>query len=170
LLTKPASGTQKTAASLWFLRPCWRRYAFRRNVVHANDYGKTWMALPAIVFSIAGAASLVITNIIVVPVADGSTLLLLDKLWFSFSPMILLLCIFFPMLTAGFATYRWLWSGSKIFSGWMNVAMASWLVLAINPVGLFLAIATFLMFWLVSFCVFISVGLAMSIVWRVKNA
>jgi hypothetical protein len=134
------------------------------------DQGKIWLVFGGTVFSMAGALSLLLTDILFLPSAPSVDRPFFDRLWFSTSPHIFISCTVFPMLFAGLAIYRWLFAGSKLFGGWVKVAIASWFSLVINPVIWFLVISSHFLFGLVAIMLFLMVGFAISVVWRAKNA
>lgn len=134
------------------------------------DHNKIWIFFGVIIFAAAGALSIILTDLILTPIASGVEKTFTDRLWFSKSPLFLLSCIFSPMAFAGYATYRWLFKSSKFFGSWINVAIAAWLSLALNPVIWLLVSATYFLFGVIAMCIFFFTGLAMSILWRLKNA
>lgn len=132
-------------------------------------HSKAWIICGAFIFAFAGALSLVLTDLILVPIAPGVEKTFIDRLWFTKSPLLFLSCMFPPMVFAAFATHRWLFKDSKFFGGWFNVAIAAWLSLVVNPVIWFLVTVSYVLFGIVAIGIFFLTGSVMSILWRVKN-
>lgn len=131
---------------------------------------KAWMILGSFVFAVVGGLSLLITDLIFMPLTPGAESSVSDVVWFSKSPLFLLSCIVPPMVAAGFATYWWLFQGSRFFGSWLNVALSAWLSLVINPIIWILFTFSYGLFGAVALGVFVLTGVVMSGVLREPNA
>lgn len=131
---------------------------------------RKWVIFASLMFAAAGGLCLLITDLIFVPLAPGTETTVADRLWFSTWPPFALSSIVPPMIAAGFSAYWWLFKGSKFFGGWLNVAVAAWFALAINPVIWLLVTMSYTLFGAVTLGVFAFTGLIMSGLWRARNA
>lgn len=129
-----------------------------------------WVVFSSFIFAAAGGLCLLITDLIFVPLAPAAGTTVIDRLWFSTWPPFALSSIVPPMIAAGSSAYWWFFKGSKFFGGWLNVAVAAWLALAINPVIWVLVTMSYTLFGAVTLAVFAFTGLVMSGIWRARNA
>lgn len=74
-------------------------------------------------------------------------------------------CSLPPGLASWGATHAWLKRGNRFFAGWLSVAIAAWLTLALNPIIWLLVLSTFLLFGMVVFSVFLATGCVLAAIW-----
>lgn len=128
-----------------------------------------WLYYSSILFGLTGVASLILTDLIIVPHAPGIERSFIDMLWLSKEPIFLLSSFFPPIFFAYIAAHRWLIKNSKFFSGWLSVAIASWLSLVLNPIIWLLVAASFVVYGFIVLALFLSCGIFLSVLWRIQS-
>lgn len=131
---------------------------------------KVWTVFGSFFFAVVGGLSLLITDLTFKPLNLGAESSAADVAWFSRSPLFLLSCTVPPMVAAGFSAYRWLFKGSRFFGSWLNVALAAWLSLVINPMIWILFIFSHGLFGAVALGIFLLTGVVMNGFWRELGA
>ena len=130
---------------------------------------KKYLVLSPIIFGIAGAISLFITDMIVVPRIPDSPF----KFHFFKEPMYLISATIIPALFAYISSYRWLIKKHKKNYSWLYVSLFSWFSLVINPIIWMLVLGSFLIFGIMAFLIFGLTGIILKITLgntAIKNA
>jgi len=120
---------------------------------------KKYLLLSPIIFGIAGAISLFITDIIVVPGIPGSP----SRFYFFKEPMYFISATIIPALFAYISSYRWLIKKRKKNYSWLYVSLFSWFSLVINPIVWMLVLSSFLIFGITAFLIFGLTGIILKI-------
>jgi hypothetical protein len=101
-----------------------------------------WIWFSSILFGALGFISLLITDMVLLPHAPGSS----TGLYFSKSPVLVASTAIMPALFAFIASHRWLRKGSRLFGGWLSVAVFSWVSLVLNPAIWLLVLSSFMLY------------------------
>jgi hypothetical protein len=127
--------------------------------------GPRALMLGAAIFGLAGFASIVLTDMVLLNELPRFGQGTIHGLKFALEPVWLCSSVIPPAIFGAIAAWRFI-SGRMKRGGWINVAAWAWLSLAINPLIWVLVGMSFLVYGMVALHVFFAIGLLLNILAR----